>query len=107
MFEKKLKEIKEHLEFIKEESEHFDAESLCDPCGTLRQIKSFVEDMDKRWSDILKQEDSVKGRVFQTETQTVLKTILDTDKVKKFLGVRLSDYQKTNTEIHLKFKPRF
>lgn len=52
------------------------------------------------------EKDQWQGKVFQAEIKWIDKTYLLTDKVKKFLGKKLDDYQEVRAEVHLSYKPR-
>jgi len=112
--EKRFERIKDELQSILEEGERVkNVSSLVDHGMTLRQVKDFVDKLDKAWSDRLKEaaldekDFIVVGNRFQAERNEISKTFLLTEKIKTFLGKRLSLYQDERKEVHLKYKPRF
>lgn len=110
--ETRINRIKEDLQALNKEFHGVnDPTRLVDPGQSIRQIKGFVEELDEAFSQILKtvtvENNIIVGTVFQAERKEVTKKILDTERVKVYLGKKLPDYQKPRTEIHLKYKPRF
>lgn len=48
-------------------------------------------------------ENSVKGKAYQATITTITKSVLDTQKVKAFLGRKLAQFMKERDEVHLVF----
>lgn len=110
--ETRINRIKEDLQAINREFHGVnDPERLVDPGQSIRQIKTFVEELDEAFSQVLKGvtvvNNVIQGTVFQAERKEVTKKVLKTDEVKRYLGKKLKDYQKDQIEIHLKYKARF
>lgn len=90
-----------------------DPSRLVDPGQCIRQIQTFVKELDESVSLRLKDACLVidnkilEGTVFQAERKEVSKVFVDVEKVRKLLGKKVSKVESSRTEIHLKYKPRF
>lgn len=108
-----INRVKADLQTLVEDAQTLPLDQRVDFGFHLRQIKDFVEKAEKPFAEEIKIYGNthslsvVNGIIYDGHIMRVDKQILDTERVKSFLGVRLSQYQVERSEIHLKYKPKF
>jgi hypothetical protein len=84
---------------------------IVDQAARLRAIKAKVEALDKLVSGLVKDAipdnaSTIDGEYMTAVLIEFVRLGLDTERVKKFLGVRLPEYQTAQTVTTLSFKPK-